>query len=113
MIKNYQKLSKDQHHNKAKKQIFYRAKSRLKTDQTNDVFQWNPIPKKILVDTPLLFPFYEGYKNAQITFAPVRIRVEEFGALFSGFWLLLLTLSWSLGAAVVLVPSLRARYSAH
>ena len=62
---------------------------------------------------PITFPFYEGYKNAQITFAPVRIRVEEFGALFSGFWLLLLTLSWSLGAAVVLVPSLRARYSAH
>ena len=28
------------------KTFFYRARSRLKTDQTNDVFQWKPYPKK-------------------------------------------------------------------
>ena len=31
------------------------------------------------------FRFMKDIKNTQITFEPVRIRVEEFGALFSGF----------------------------
>ena len=42
---NYQKLSKGKYHNKTEK-IFCRERFRLKTDQTNDVFQWKPYPKK-------------------------------------------------------------------
>lgn len=55
---------------------------------------------------PITFPFYEGYKNVGITFAPVRIRV----AMFNTFWWLLLGLHLvrcvcSSAAAVVLAAT--------
>ena len=58
---NYQKLSSSQHHNK--KKYFAEQGPASKPIKPMMFSNENPIPKKILVDTPLLFPFYEGYKK--------------------------------------------------
>ena len=80
---NYQKLLKAQYHNKTKNKYFAEQGP---PDLTNDVFPMKTLSQKRYWLTPhYYFRFMKDIKIAQITFPPVRIRVEEFGALFSGF----------------------------